>query len=240
MTQAYDIIGDTGNCNILVIVDHASNRVPQDIDLGIDSALLTQHIAWDIGTEAIATQLGNQAGWAAIMGGVSRLVIDLNRERDMPGVIPWESDGHAIAGNYISEDLWENRLQRYYDVYHTKIEELLLDNTPKLLLSLHSFTTSLTSRPQESRPWQVGLLYNIDDRAARIALPLLEAEGLCVGDQKPYSGKLLNATMNRHGEGNGIPYLGVEIRQDQISDSKGQAEWAVRLAKICDIVALKV
>ena len=29
---------------------------------------------------------------------------------------------------------------------------------------------------------------------------MLEAEGLIVGDQQPYSGKLLNYTMNRHAE----------------------------------------
>jgi len=57
------------------------------------------------------------------------------------------------------------------------------------------------------RPWHVGVLYNEDDRAARVAIPLLEAEGLMVGDQEPYSGRLLNATMNRHAEAEGRPYL---------------------------------
>jgi 8-oxo-dGTP pyrophosphatase MutT (NUDIX family) len=67
-----------------------------------------------------------------------------------------------------------------------------------LILSLHSFTPQLASDPQQMRPWHVGVLYNEDDRAARVAIPLLEAEGLMVGDQEPYSGRLLNATMNRH------------------------------------------
>jgi predicted N-formylglutamate amidohydrolase len=99
------------------------------------------------------------------------------------------------------------------------------------LLSLHSFTPSLQSR-QEERPWDIGVLYNEDDRAARIAIPLLEAAGLHVGDQLPYSGKQLNATMNRHGEGNGIPYLGVEMRQDLVSDAAGQRRFAGILAPI--------
>jgi predicted N-formylglutamate amidohydrolase len=84
------------------------------------------------------------------------------------------------------------------------------------------------------------VLYNADDRAARIAIPLLAAEGLIVGDQLPYSGRLLNATMNRHAEAEGRPYFGIEIRQDLIGDASGQAEWAQRLAKICNEVALKV
>ena len=71
----------------------------------------------------------------------------------------------------------------------------------------------------------------------REAVRLLEAEGLVVGDQLPYSGKRLNATMNRHAEADGRPYLGVEIRQDEIADTAGQARWAERLARICNTVA---
>ena len=44
--------------------------------------------------------------------------------------------------------------------------------------------------------------------------------------------------MNRHAEADGRPYLGVEIRQDEIADSEGQARWAERLARICNAVAL--
>jgi predicted N-formylglutamate amidohydrolase len=109
---------------------------------------------------------------------------------------------------------------------------------PALILSLHSFTPSLKSRPQELRPWHVGVLYNRDDRAARLAIPLLAAEGLTVGDQQPYSGTELNATMNRHAEADGRPYLGIEVRQDQIADPAGQAQWAERLARIANEVAL--
>ena len=115
----------------------------------------------------------------------------------------------------------------------------MLDGAPPaLIVSLHSFTPSLRSRPDEARPWQVGVLYNRDDRAARLAIPLLVAEGLVVGDQQPYSGTLLNATMNRHAEAKGHPYLGIEVRQDQIADAAGQAAWAGRLARIANAVAL--
>jgi predicted N-formylglutamate amidohydrolase len=82
------------------------------------------------------------------------------------------------------------------------------------------------------------VLYNQDDRAARLAIPLLAAEGLVVGDQQPYSGTLLNATMNRHAEAEGRPYLGIEVRQDQIGDAAGQDLWAKRLTRIANAVAL--
>jgi predicted N-formylglutamate amidohydrolase len=98
--------------------------------------------------------------------------------------------------------------------------------TSPFILSVHSFTPSLVSDPHAERPWDIGVLYNGDDRAARIAIPLLSEAGLLVGDQLPYSGKLLNATMNRHAEGNGIPYLGVEMRQDLVAEADGQRRFA--------------
>jgi len=38
--------------------------------------------------------------------------------------------------------------------------------------------------------------------------------------------------MDRHAEADGRPYLGIEVRQDQIGDPAGQAEWAERLVRI--------
>jgi predicted N-formylglutamate amidohydrolase len=84
------------------------------------------------------------------------------------------------------------------------------------------------------------VLYNQDDRAARLALPLLAAEGLVVGDQQPYAGTLLNTTMNRHAEAEGRPYFGVEIRQDRVATPEQQAQWAERLVRVCNEVALGI
>jgi predicted N-formylglutamate amidohydrolase len=108
---------------------------------------------------------------------------------------------------------------------------MIAENRPRLLISLHSFTPRLTTSDAE-RPWQVGILYNKDERAARIALPLLAEAGVVAGDNLPYSGKVLNATMNRHGESSGIPYLGIEVRQDLIADAGGVVRWCGRLAPV--------
>ena len=236
----YHIIGQPRFGGILIVADHASGHVPDDIQLGIDPALLSQHIALDIGVAGIAERMAQRPGTAAFLGGVSRLVCDFNREEHAPAVVPIASDGHAIPGNSVSHEGHEARLARFYRPYHDALAALLDEAPPALILSLHSFTPSLASKPDEQRPWHIGVLYNEDDRAARLALPLLEAEGLVVGDQQPYSGKLLNATMNRHAEAEGRPYLGVEVRQDQIADAAGQALWAERLGLLCNKVALSL
>jgi predicted N-formylglutamate amidohydrolase len=51
---------------------------------------------------------------------------------------------------------------------------------------------------------------------------------------------LLNATMNRHAEAEGRPYLGIEVRQDQIADPASHALWAERLARIANRVAVAI
>lgn len=235
--EAFCIAGKPQAGSILVVSDHASNRVPDDIDLGIDPALLDEHVAIDIGVADVAQRMVVQPGFAAFLANVSRLVCDCNREEDSPGVIPHSSDGHAIPGNLFDIERREERLERFYRPYHNALAELLDLAPPRLIVSLHSFTPSLASRPEEQRPWHCGVLYNADERAARLAISLLEAEGLIVGDQQPYSGKLLNATMNRHAEAHRPPYFGIEIRQDKIGDEAGQAEWAERLVRIARAVA---
>lgn len=237
--EAFLLIGSPRFGGILVVSDHASNRVPADIDLGIDPDLLTQHIAIDLGVAEVGALMAQRPGTAAYQGNISRLVCDLNRDPHAPAVIPIASDGHAIPGNAISHDAHIARLMRFHEPYQTALGQLLDSAPPALILSLHSFTPFLASS-DEPRPWQVGVLYNEDDRAARLAIPLLEAEGLVVGDQQPYSGKLLNYTMDRHAEADGRPYLGIEIRQDQIADAAGQAVWAERLGRIGNEVALKL
>ncbi|MBT2133915.1 N-formylglutamate amidohydrolase [Croceibacterium sp. LX-88] len=234
--EAYRILGTPVTGGILVVSDHASNRVPEDIDLGIDRALLDQHVAIDIGVAQVAERLAETPGIGAFLGNVSRLVCDFNREEEASAVIPHASDGHDIPGNLFDIAGREERLARFHRPYHSALAELIRQAPPSLIVSLHSFTPQLTTRPEERRPWQVGVLYNEHDWASRLTIPLLEAEGLVVGDQQPYSGKLLNATMNIHAEANGVPYVGIEVRQDQIADTVGQIAWAERLGRIATLV----
>ncbi len=214
---------------ILLIADHASNHVPHDIALGVAPGLLSLHIAQDIGVDPLARALCAQLDCPAVLGGVSRLVIDLNREDDAPHIIPLESDGHHIPGNKIEANARAARIDRFWRPYHARIAAQIAAQHPRLLISLHSFTPQLSTRPGEARPWEIGILYNRDERAARIAIPELEAQGLTIGDQLPYSGKQLNASMNLHGEANGIAYLGLEVRQDLICDAQGVARMARHL-----------
>jgi len=227
-----EIVGNKGRGGILIVADHASNHVPADIDLGIDPAILERHVAIDIGVAPLTRALCTGLGFGAILAGVSRLVCDLNREEDAPGLVPVASDGNPIPGNVLDAAGRAERVARFYRPYHAAVAAAIERQVPVLLVSLHSFTPRLETRPDERRPWQIGILYNQDERAARIAIALLEAAGVVTGDNEPYSGRVLNATMNHHGEAAGLPYLGIEVRQDEIGDAAGVARWAALLAPI--------
>ena len=236
MTDAFQILGTPTKGGILAVCDHASNFVPPDIDLGISPELLKQHIAWDIGVAGVARYLVELSDCAAFLATHSRLVADLNRYAEDASAIPVLSDGINIVGNMLTSVQRKARLDQYFHPYHNRLDLLLHSEPPALILSIHSFTPRLETDPNAERPWEIGILYNDHDAASLIAIDYLEGEGLIVGDQLPYSGKVLNATMNCHAEANEIPYVGVEIRQDLISDAAGQERFAAILAEMAQYI----
>lgn len=233
MTDHPTIVPGDPASGLLLVADHISDQVPPDIELGIDPALLEKHIGVDIGVAALAGEVERRLGCPAVHAGISRLVVDLHRERDNPKAIPVVSDGHPIPGNAALDAAGrEARLERFWNPYHEAIAAEIDRLAPKMLFTLHSFTARLETDAGPRRPWQVGILYNRDERAPRIAMPLLEARGLIVGDNEPYSGRLLNATMNLHAESRGLPYLAIEIRNDLIDTREGARHWAGTLAPV--------
>lgn len=235
VTDAFEISGIPGQNGVLIVADHASNHVPDDINLGLSPEYARDHIAFDPGTAQIARLMAERSGHLAILSTASRLVADLNRYPDEPAVIVQSSDGIEIPGNRLSAEERQVRLDRFFTPYHDRIASLIAGLKPVLVVSLHSFSPVLRSNPQLRRPWDMGIMYNEYQTAPRLALQFLgEEDGLIIGDQMPYSGKDLNATMNRQCEAIGQPYIGVEIRQDLIMEETAQRRFADILLRTCD------
>lgn len=233
MKEVAEYIEGSAASGLFLVADHASNHVPDGIDLGIDPALLSEHIAVDIGIDDLSRDIATRLQCPAILARVSRLVVDLHRRADEPNAIPAVSDGHAIPGNTgLNDEARAERIARFWEPYHTLIDAKVQALQPRMLFALHSFTPQLRTKPEEGRPWEVGILYNNDDRASRLAIDALRARGIPTGDNQPYSGKLLNATLDRHAEARGLPYLAIEVRQDLILDAQGVAKWAALLAPV--------
>ncbi|MEX0759130.1 MAG: N-formylglutamate amidohydrolase, partial [Tistlia sp.] len=101
--------------------------------------------------------------------------------------------------------------------------------TPALLF-MHSFTPVMEGF---ERPWEVGVLW---DRDPRLAVPLiraLQAKGLAVGDNQPYSGASpVDYSLHAHGEARRLPCALIELRQDLIDTAQGAERWARLLAEV--------
>ena len=214
----------------LIVCEHASNRVPDGISLGVPDWVMQTHIAVDIGAADVSRALAKRLGCSAHLATVSRLVADFNRAGDSAELTPIMSDGIQIPGNAALSDRERAKREALHRAYHESLASVVAATAPKLLISLHSFTPSLMATPTR-RPWPIGVLWNQDERAAIPGLDALRREALQlklgpVGANEPYSGTELNYAMDRHGEATGIPYLGLEIRQDEISDRAGVEKWA--------------
>ena len=73
------------------------------------------------------------------------------------------------------------------------------------------------------------------DRDPRIAVPLMDnlrrMDGICIGDNEPYSGRHPHDfTIDHHAEPAGLPHVGIEVRQDLVSTDEGAKRWARILA----------
>jgi predicted N-formylglutamate amidohydrolase len=87
------------------------------------------------------------------------------------------------------------------------------------------------------RPWHVGVLWDLDERAPRPLIDMLKEDAtLIVGDNEPYDGALRGDTMYRHAIVNGFAHALVEIRQDLVAEEAGAQAWAERLAPIVDAI----
>lgn len=231
--QPVTVLDAVGEVSVLLICDHASNRVPRRLrDLGLSADVLDRHIAWDVGAAALTRELAGRLGAPAVLAGYSRLVIDCNRQPGDPTSIPETSDDVGIPGNAgLSDGAAEARADEVFWPYHhaitRELARLWRHERPPILIAVHSFTPVMNGRP---RPWQVGVLWNRDPR---LAVPLLARlrrhPDLCVGDNEPYSGRELGYTIDTHAAAAGLPHVSIEVRQDLIAADEGVATWGALL-----------
>jgi predicted N-formylglutamate amidohydrolase len=183
----------------------------------------------------VTRSLARRLGAPAILTRFSRLVIDPNRGRDDPTLVMCLSDGAVVPGNAHADDAEvARRIARFYDPYDAAItaalDRALAAGHPPVFVTVHSFTPIWRGWP---RPWQVGILWDADDRFARPLLDGLAAEpGLTVGDNEPYDGALAGDTVDRHATARGLANALIEIRQDLIVTEEGAEAWADRFARL--------
>lgn len=238
---SHRVLGGRGDAGLILVCDHAENTLPASYGtLGLPEGELQRHIAYDIGAKGVVERLAQMLDVPAVLSRFSRLLIDPNRGLDDPTLIMRFSDGAVIPGNRVlTAQERETRLAEWYRPYHTAIDQVIeaahAFHPHPVLLSVHSFTEVWRG---SIRPWQVGILWDADDRVAGPLIDTFVAEGdLLVGDNEPYTGKLQGDCMWTHGTQRGLPHALIELRQDLIRDVTGQAAWAERIARVMRKIA---
>ncbi len=227
---AFELINPEGAAQVLLLCDHASNRIPAPWgSLGLDEGQVCRHIAWDIGAAEVTRILSERLDAPAVLSRFSRLLVDPNRQPDVESLIPEEVDGVTIPGNQDLTDLErERRLAAFHRPYHQAIEETLIRMEARgpgpAIISMHSFTPVMEG---VERPWQIAILWNADPRMPVPLMENLRAQGLTVGDNEPYSGRHIHGyTLQHHADPRGAANVLIEVRQDLIDTRHGAAEWA--------------
>ena len=233
-----------GRSALFLTCDHAGRRIPRALgNLGVEDTDLRRHIGWDIGALGTARILSDRADAPLVFQRYSRLVIDCNRSPEVLSAFVTVSDGTLIPGNRdLSAEQRAARVAEIFTPYHAEIAGRLdaraAAGQPTLLVAMHSFTPLLGADPTP-RPWQIGILFNRDRRAADILLDLLRSETeYCVGENQPYSvSDTSDYGVPVHGERRGLPHIEIEIRQDLIAEPAGQRHWGELLAELLGRVA---
>lgn len=235
---AFEIINEHVPSNLIIICDHASNRVPLGLNnLGLTADHLNAHIAWDPGAAAVAHKLAQDLKAPLVVSNYSRLVIDCNRPLQSPELIPESSAQVEIPGNSkLSEYHRQARIEQLFLPYHNAIDNLIssrLQNLPefhpRLLISVHSFTPQLLGG---KRPWHVGVAGYRDKRLAEVLFQFIrESCDGPVGYDQPYAiDEHFDYSIPVHGEARGLHAAMIEIRQDLLTRTDGQNSLAVKLS----------
>jgi predicted N-formylglutamate amidohydrolase len=237
--DAFRILRPEGRGRFVIFCDHASNRIPAELDnLGLPPSALASHIAWDIGAAGIAAELSQIFDAPAILCGTSRLVIDCNRQLHAGDLIPAVIHGTVVPGNQnLTEAAKQFRIREWFEPYHAAVESVMAGREGRglssIALSIHSMTACLGGN---ARPWQIALSSH-DDRS--LAEPMLEAlrrpGDITVGDNEPYDlDPALDYSTPFHAMRRNMPHLQAEFRQDEVAEAAGQIAWARRFAAALD------
>lgn len=237
---AVEVLNAEASAPILLVCDHASNRIPRALaGLGLEADALHRHIAYDIGAASLTRLLAARLQACAVLTGYSRLVIDVNRQPGDPQSILAVSDGTLIPGNAdLSLAEQEARTEIFHWPYHHAIDaafaRLRRSGPAPILFSIHTFTPSLAGL---DRIWDLGVLWNRDPR---LAVPLIEIlsrqRDLCVGDNEPYSGRDIAYTVNLHAGSAGLANAAIEVRQDHCEREGELLRWAEMLGDALEAI----
>lgn len=204
---------------VVVTCEHASHQVPPRYRslFAAHPKLLESHRSYDKGARELARALARALGAEAAFGGVSRLLLDLNRSLDNPALF-------SRFTRELSRDEKAALVDGYYRPFRDGVERRiawhLAAGRSVLHLSVHSFAPVLRGKRRNA---DVGVLYDpAREHELELALGIqrrLEARGLMVRRNYPYRGVADgHTTALRRAFVDGYAGLELELNQRLVTD----------------------
>jgi predicted N-formylglutamate amidohydrolase len=223
-----------GNGQVLLVCEHAANRIPAALDnLGLDEATRLSHVAWDPGALAVAQEISRLLDARLVASTVSRLVYDCNRPPEAPGAMPQRSEVFDIPGNRNLNDAEKAaRVATVYEPFRTLLADTITSSpTPPVLVTIHSFTPVYQGKPRDV---EIGILHDSDTRLADAMLALAPTHTeLNARRNDPYGpDDGVTHTLKLHALPNGLLNVMIEVRNDLIATTDQQLAIAKTLARL--------
>lgn len=210
------LAGDPGS-PVLLTCEHAYATLPVRRGVGRrEREIVATHWGWDPGAWALTRDVARRLRATALGGRWSRLWVDLNRRADDPTLIRTRVEGHDLAFNAGVDLVEKERRLRtchapYHDAIDSELRRRVIAGVRPLVFAVHSFTPVLGS---DRRDFDVGVLFDADERPARRLGRALAREGLVVRYNRPYSGRAgMMYSADRHGRHFSLPNLELEMNQ---------------------------
>ncbi len=226
--------GEGGHPEILILCEHASNRVPSKWQsLGLTEDEMNQHYAVDIGTSALSKAVAERLGCCALLAGYSRLFLDLNRVLEDATLIPDRTTDRIIPGNKdLSDDERGLRIAAAYTPFHdtasSLVDELCQRFGHMVIVSIHSFTPVMNG---EERPHGAVIFDDRPDLAHQFAATLSDDGRYTIGENEPYSGyEIKSPSFEMYAKPRNLGRIGLEVRQDLLVSEHSIQDWADRIA----------
>lgn len=220
---------------IVVTCEHASAVIPPEARAFFRgaSATLRTHRAVDLGVVPLAEALAARLAAPLFLGSVSRLVVELNRSLDNPGLF-------SEFTRDLPADERESIVRRYYTPYRSAVESHVREQVERarrvLHISAHTMTDELNG---DRRDMHAAWLYDPASRAERDTVDRWMAAvsqgrpDLVLARNKPYKGTDDGLTTRLRTLFPADSYAGIEIELNQGLLRRGRAYWRA----LCDSVA---
>ena len=233
--ESHEVYGFSGPGPLVVTCEHASNRVPAPLrTTPQDRDWLKTHWGWDIGARTVCREIVRQTRSVGVFSRYSRLIADANREPEHPHLIRCAVEGHVLSFNRcLTIEEVDRRLDAYHAPFHAAVDRIVGQRLQApdgmMLLSVHSFTPKLGD---EVRTMDVGVLFDPFEAVAQRFAAEIEAEGLKVALNEPYSGKNgLMYSAHRHGTAHRVLHLELELNQALIGTAAGARKMGSSLTR---------